>query len=94
MKQKNWIFSSMVLALFVIACGGNHSHDDDAGHHGTAADTVMMHGQGMEYTSVYVCPMHCKGSGSDSAGTCPVCGMDYVKHQEHVKDGHRHSENR
>ena len=26
----------------------------------------------------YVCPMYCKGSGSDSAGTCPVCKMDYV----------------
>jgi hypothetical protein len=22
--------------------------------------------------------MYCKGSGSDSAGTCPVCKMDYV----------------
>ena len=41
-----------------------------------------------EYTSAYVCPMHCKGSGSDTTGTCPVCGMDYVpsedtSHQEH-----------
>lgn len=33
---------------------------------------------GMEYTSAYVCPMHCKGSGSAEAGKCPVCGMDYV----------------
>ena len=34
---------------------------------------------GKEYTSAYVCPMHCEGSGSDSAGLCPVCGMDYVE---------------
>jgi len=27
----------------------------------------------------YQCPMHCKGSGSDSAGTCPVCNMEYIK---------------
>lgn len=32
-----------------------------------------------EYTSAYICPMHCEGSGSDSAGTCPTCQMDYVK---------------
>ena len=32
-----------------------------------------------EYTSAYVCPMHCEVSGSDSAGTCPVCGMDYIE---------------
>ncbi|MFT4522228.1 MAG: hypothetical protein ACI8ZN_001168 [Bacteroidia bacterium] len=38
--------------------------------------------KGKEYTSTYVCPMHCEGSGSDSAGTCPVCGMDYVLNKE------------
>ena len=31
----------------------------------------------MEYSSMYVCPMHCKGSGSEKPGVCPVCGMDY-----------------
>ena len=33
---------------------------------------------GPEYTSAYVCPMHCEGSGSEEPGTCPVCQMDYV----------------
>lgn len=33
---------------------------------------------GPEYTSKYICPMHCPGSGSDSTGICPVCKMDYV----------------
>ncbi|MBK8484940.1 MAG: hypothetical protein IPO86_06565 [Saprospiraceae bacterium] len=32
---------------------------------------------GIEYSSMYICPMHCKGSGSDKPGICPVCGMDY-----------------
>jgi rubrerythrin len=32
---------------------------------------------GPEYSSKYICPMHCKGSGSDQPGVCPVCGMDY-----------------
>lgn len=39
--------------------------------------------KGKEYTAQYVCPMHCEGSGSDSAGQCPVCGMDYVKNPDH-----------
>ena len=44
--------------------------------------------QGKEYTSAYICPMHCKDSGSDQAGKCPVCGMDYVKNENHKADGH------
>lgn len=47
--------------------------------------------QGKEYTSTYVCPMHCEGSGSDTEGKCPVCGMTYVLNTEHVKDGHTHN---
>lgn len=46
--------------------------------------------KGKEYTSDYVCPMHCKGSGSDEAGKCPVCGMDYVENEKHKSDGHQH----
>ena len=45
--------------------------------------------QGKEYTSAYICPMHCDGSGSDKAGTCPVCKMDYVANKEH--ESHKHS---
>ena len=33
---------------------------------------------GPEITSVYVCPMHCEGSGSAKEGKCPKCEMDYV----------------
>ena len=69
-----------------------HDHDghdhDGHDHDGTAA----AHGEGAEFTSAYVCPMHCKGSGSDKAGTCPVCNMDYVALNEHTKDGHDHNE--
>ena len=45
---------------------------------------------GKEYTSAYVCPMHCEGSGSAEAGKCPVCGMDYVALEDHKSDGHTH----
>lgn len=39
---------------------------------------------GIEYTSKYICPMHCEGSGSAEAGQCPVCGMDYKLNEEHA----------
>lgn len=44
--------------------------------------------QGKEYTSAYICPMHCAESGSDKAGECPVCGMDYEKNEKHNKEDH------
>jgi len=54
--------------------------------------------QGKEYTSAYVCPMHCKDSGSDKAGTCPACKMAYVKNEDYKgtttetgHEGHDHS---
>ena len=43
--------------------------------------------QGKEYTSKYVCPMHCEGSGSDTEGKCPVCGMTYVLNEDY-HEGH------
>ena len=51
--------------------------------------------QGKEYTSAYICPMHCKDSGSETAGKCPVCGMDYVANEkveskEESHEGHDH----
>jgi len=38
--------------------------------------------QSKEFTSKYICPMHCKGSGSDTPGTCPVCGMEYIENPD------------
>ena len=46
--------------------------------------------QGKEYTSAYICPMHCTDSGSDKTGTCPVCGMAYEQNKEHKGDGRIH----
>ena len=45
---------------------------------------------GKEYTSAYVCPMHCKESGSDKEGNCPTCNMSYVKNEDHNANGHKH----
>lgn len=51
---------------------------------GTPAHLEDVDMTGMEYTSAFICPMHCAGSGADAAGTCPVCGMDYVPNKNYV----------
>lgn len=81
-----------VMSLFIASCGGDAAHDHSDADHSHDAETTeaAAHGAGKEYTSAYVCPMHCEGSGSDAAGTCPVCGMDYVLLSEHTADGHAH----
>ncbi len=71
-----------------------HDHDHDGhmhdGEEASEAAAMNTHMEGQEYTSTYICPMHCEGSGSEEAGTCPVCGMDYVLRSDHIKDGHMH----
>ncbi len=42
---------------------------------------------GPEFTSAYICPMHCEGSGSDKAGKCPVCEMDLRANEDFKKPG-------
>lgn len=72
----------MLLAIFcafsmvILSCGDKKANTTEQ--------------QGKEYTSEYVCPMHCEGSGSHEPGKCPVCGMDYVANEEHKSDGHSH----
>ena len=59
----------------------------------TAPETEETEGtseQGKEYTSAYVCPMHCEGSGSDEEGNCPKCGMAYVANEDHKDNEHSH----
>ena len=69
--MKSIIYKASMMLLLIgtlTACSSNSSEIDKTGK---------------EYTSAYVCPMHCEGSGSDSAGTCPVCGMNYIKNDQH-----------
>ncbi len=81
MKSFKIIFLFVALlatSIAISSCGGNSNNTDNTEQ------------QGKEYTSAYTCPMHCEGSGSDEAGKCPVCGMDYVKNENHKADGHQH----
>ena len=75
--MKNLQFKVLFMALFSIglfitSCSSETSNSEN--------NTEQ---QGKEYTSAYICPMHCEGSGSEEAGTCPVCGMDYEKNEKH-----------
>jgi hypothetical protein len=75
---------ALIGSVAFTACGHSHDHSEE---------------QGKEYTSAYICPMHCDGSGSEEMGKCPVCGMDYVKnedakeeHNGHSHDDHSHDD--
>jgi hypothetical protein len=85
--SKLLLYSALILSLsfLTISCGNN-----------TTSKEKMEEGDmsGPEYSSAYICPMHCAGSGSDSEGTCPVCGMTYVENKESTDhenhEGHNH----
>lgn len=79
----HWVFILfMALGITMASCGGQESISDSS--------SEQMEKQGKEYTSAYVCPMHCEGSGSDKPGKCPVCNMDYVANEDLDKDSHDH----
>ena len=71
----------MTTVVVLNSCGGESSNTNQ---------TEQAAEQGKEYTSAYICPMHCEGSGAEAMGKCPVCGMDYVKNKDHKADGHSH----
>jgi hypothetical protein len=61
----------------------HEGHDHEQGEqHQQGQEESAIDKTGKEYTSAYVCPMHCEGSGSDAAGTCPKCKMAYVENTE------------
>ena len=76
----------LVTALLSVSCKDKAEQKDNS----ATEPTEMSEVQGKEYTSAYVCPMHCEGSGSDSEGNCPKCGMAYVANEEHTQNGHTH----
>ena len=66
--------------------GHDMDNTDHEGHDMDNMETADM--KGKEYTSKYVCPMHCEGSGSDEEGKCPVCGMTYVLNEDFKMEDH------
>lgn len=80
-------FKSLLVAMIVIttvtmvACKDNKTKTETE---------ITTKNQGKEYTSAYVCPMHCEDSGSDKEGKCDTCGMTLVKNEDHTANGHSH----
>jgi hypothetical protein len=87
MKFKT-IITAIVLSglMFAVGCKGKTEQKSETATEQTETAEEL----GKEYTSTYVCPMHCEGSGSESEGNCPKCGMAYVLNEEHSMDGHTH----
>lgn len=89
MKQILIVFLVAFFGLGIMACNSSNSKKVDKVEKVDAT-------KGIEFTSAYICPMHCEGSGSHEMGQCPVCGMDYEKnedshdkdHDDHDHDGH------
>ena len=92
MKQVKILLPALLLALSTLftACNGDAAATQESEQPEATTEAAAPHGEGPEYTSAYVCPMHCEGSGSDEPGACPVCGMEYVAQAEHTTDGHGH----
>lgn len=88
MKSLKLIMTVMafgLLTMSIYSCGGNKKTDS-----AKTEQTEDELKQGKEYTSAYICPMHCKDSGSDKAGECPVCAMAYEVNKDHSKEEHSH----
>ncbi len=79
--KKIFILSLLILSCIIFACKSDKSDNENDTLTNKVDTTVIQNDVelGKEYTSKYICPNHCKGSGSDVFGTCPVCGMEYIE---------------
>lgn len=71
-KSIGMILAFAGLIFFANGCG------ESGGDQHKSGGAEIIDKSGPEYTSAYICPMYCPGSGSDMAGNCPVCNMKYV----------------
>jgi hypothetical protein len=98
MKSIKFLMAFIAISVATFSLTSCNEGKKDASAKTEKNDTSEV--KGKEFTSLYICPMHCKGSGSEKPGTCPVCGMDYKKNEDykangetgkdHSHDGHSH----
>ena len=84
LKLKILILTIIAGGLFMTSCGTKTVKTEKAEPKIEKATDL----EGPEYTSAYICPMYCVGSGSDEMGQCPACGMDYVVNEKKDAPGH------
>ncbi len=88
MERFRLILAGLFL-LFIVSCNSSNGTDTEnsdstevAGEVDTSSAKVEMNESeelGKEYTAAYICPDHCKGSGSDKEGECPNCEMELME---------------
>ena len=99
MKKRNFILVSilsLLMLIFFSACNNsseNKNTDNDTltteidNQLQTDNDTINRSEtieEDADYTSKYVCPMHCEGSGTNEKGNCKVCGMELIENFDYV----------
>ena len=83
--MKNVAFALVLLSVWGLTGCGQTSQEPV--HDPAQASKTVMTKVGPEFTSAYICPMHCEGSGSDKQGKCPVCDMDYRPNEDNKTAG-------
>lgn len=92
MKKISLIIAGIFL-LFMVSCNSTEGTDSENSDStevvveetfnvdtiSTKVDENENQKLGKEYTSAYICPDHCKKSGSDKEGECPNCGMELME---------------
>lgn len=81
-RNINLLFAFTLVAMMLLnSCNMANKKASDIKSSVKSATTETIK-KGKEYTSKYVCPEHCKGSGSDKPGKCSECGMDLVENKQ------------
>ncbi len=93
MKTTSMVSKTLAMTVLVLlfSCGNAGKKEaktaekpamEHSEHQMTQAEAKL----GPEFTSKYVCPMHCEGSGSHEEGKCLVCGMTYVLNEDYKEE--------
>ncbi|MBN2662085.1 MAG: hypothetical protein JXR68_00425 [Bacteroidales bacterium] len=84
------IFTFLIIALITISISCKSDNDQTNKQQDTISTTSQVDTTtsqpttlGKEYTSLFICPNHCKDSGGDEFGICPVCGMEYIENPDY-----------
>jgi len=85
------LFIKLFLGIFIIlSCSSEQKSDSIVTTDSTeVTDTTISYDEtseistnkslGKEFTKKYICPNHCKGSGSEKSGICSDCGMELIE---------------
>lgn len=66
-----------VVAFTMLSCVGATTKEANDDKSKPSAPSTKQD-QRQEYTSKFICPMNCPGSGAEEQAQCAFCGMDYV----------------